>query len=86
MAKGRRTVLPLPDGIAAAWDLPPDTVEEALGGGCHNTLFRAGEVVVRIENRPAESVVWENHNEQAKGLETRTGMRAATVLEFRWTR
>jgi Ser/Thr protein kinase RdoA (MazF antagonist) len=59
-AKGRGTVLPLPDGIAAAWDLPPGTVAEPLGGGYHNTLLRADDVVVRIEQRPAESVAWEH--------------------------
>lgn len=59
-AKGRGTVLPLPDGIAAAWDLPPDAVAESLGGGYHNRLLRVDDVVVRIEQRAAESVEWEH--------------------------
>lgn len=59
-AKGRRTVLPLPDGIADAWDLPPHTVAQPLGGGYHNTLLRVGDVVVRIEDHSTESVAWEH--------------------------
>lgn len=59
-AEGRRTVLPLPDGVAAAWDLPPGTVAEPLGGGYHNTLLRIDDVVVKIEERSAESVAWEH--------------------------
>jgi Ser/Thr protein kinase RdoA (MazF antagonist) len=59
-AKGRGTVLPLPDGIAAAWGLPPEAVAEPLGGGYHNTLLRVDDVVVRIEQRAAESVAWEH--------------------------
>jgi Ser/Thr protein kinase RdoA (MazF antagonist) len=59
-AEGRRTVLTLPDGVAAAWDLQPGTVAEPLGGGYHNTLLRVDDVVVKIEERSAESVAWEH--------------------------
>ena len=59
MAKGPRTVLTLPDGIAAHWDLP-DSRPEALGGGYHNDVFRVGEVVVRIEECEPVSAAWEH--------------------------
>ena len=59
MAKGPRTVLTLPDGIAAHWDLP-HSQPETLGGGYHNDVFRVGEVVVRIEERRPASTAWEH--------------------------
>jgi Ser/Thr protein kinase RdoA (MazF antagonist) len=59
VAKGPRTVLTLPDGIAEHWDLP--RVEaEALRGGYHNDVLRVGEVVIRIERRDPASVAWEH--------------------------
>ena len=60
MAKGPRTLLPIPDGIAAHFGLLE--LEEAvpLEGGYHTTILRAGELVVRIEEREPESVAWEH--------------------------
>jgi Ser/Thr protein kinase RdoA (MazF antagonist) len=58
-AKGPGSVLPLPDGIAAAFGLP-DEPAVPLGGGYHNTLLRVGELVVRIEDREPASVAWEH--------------------------
>ncbi len=46
MAKGPRTVLPLPDGIAAAWGLPPATVAEQPGGDLETA---DGRVVVLLD-------------------------------------
>jgi Ser/Thr protein kinase RdoA (MazF antagonist) len=48
MAKGRRTVLPIPDVSA-----------EPLGGGYKNELLRYGEVVLRLETTTLESATWE---------------------------
>lgn len=60
MAKGPGTLLPLPDGIAERWGLPPLPPAEPLEGGYKNTLFRCGDVVVRLERAGAESVAWEH--------------------------
>jgi len=49
MAKGRGTVLPLPDGIP-----------ERLDGGYKNELLRYGDVVLRLESSTLESVEWEH--------------------------
>jgi Ser/Thr protein kinase RdoA (MazF antagonist) len=40
--------------------LPPLTGLAPLTGGYHNTLLRAGELVLRIEEREPESVQWEH--------------------------
>jgi Ser/Thr protein kinase RdoA (MazF antagonist) len=48
MAKGRRTVLPIPD-------ISP----EPLGGGYKNELLRYGDAVLRLETTTLESAVWE---------------------------
>jgi Ser/Thr protein kinase RdoA (MazF antagonist) len=49
MAKGRGTVLPLPDGIP-----------ERLEGGYKNELLRYGDVVLRLERSTLERVGWEH--------------------------
>jgi Ser/Thr protein kinase RdoA (MazF antagonist) len=58
-AKGPRTVLPLPDGIAQ-WELGPLPEPVPLTGGYHNEVFRLGDVVVRVEAREPASVAWEH--------------------------
>src|SRR5882762_6338677 len=60
MAKGPRTVLALPDGIAGHWDLAGLEQAVPLDGGYHNLLLRLGDVVLRIEEREPESVAWEH--------------------------
>lgn len=60
MAKGPRTVLPIPDGIADHWDLERLPEPIPLGGGYHNLVLRAGDVVLRIEEREPASVAWEH--------------------------
>jgi Ser/Thr protein kinase RdoA (MazF antagonist) len=50
----------LPDGIAEHWDLAGLQEAVPLGGGYHNLVSRAGDLVVRIEQRDIESVVWEH--------------------------
>jgi Ser/Thr protein kinase RdoA (MazF antagonist) len=59
VAKGPGTVLTLPDGIAAHWDLR-QVEPQKLGGGYHNTVLRVGDVVVRLEKRDPASVAWEH--------------------------
>jgi Ser/Thr protein kinase RdoA (MazF antagonist) len=49
MAKGRGTVLPLPDGNP-----------QRLEGGYKNELLRYGDVVLRLTRAPLESVAWEH--------------------------
>ena len=49
MAKGRGTVLALPDGNP-----------ERLEGGYKNELLRYGDVVLRLTRAPLESVEWEH--------------------------
>jgi Ser/Thr protein kinase RdoA (MazF antagonist) len=40
--------------------VPPHTDVVPLAGGYHNVLLRAGDIVVRIEERDPESVRWEH--------------------------
>jgi hypothetical protein len=49
MAKGRGTVLSLPDGSP-----------ERLDGGYKNELLRYGDVDLRLTRAPIESVEWEH--------------------------
>jgi Ser/Thr protein kinase RdoA (MazF antagonist) len=49
VATESRTVLPLPDGSP-----------EPLAGGWKNELTRYGDVVLRLERTPVESVAWEH--------------------------
>jgi Ser/Thr protein kinase RdoA (MazF antagonist) len=60
VAKGPLKVLTLSDGIAAHWDLPPLANPQPLTGGYHNLVLRAGDVVLRVEARSVESVMWEH--------------------------
>ena len=54
------SVEPLPADLAERYGLPPFDRIEPLGGGHHNMLLRAGDVVIRIEDRSPESVAWEH--------------------------
>jgi Ser/Thr protein kinase RdoA (MazF antagonist) len=49
VAKGPRTVLPIPDGTP-----------EPLEGGYKNTLLRYGDLVLRLEKADLDSVQWEH--------------------------
>jgi Ser/Thr protein kinase RdoA (MazF antagonist) len=60
MAKGPRTVLVLPDGIAERWNLAGLREPVPLGGGYHSLVARAGDFVVRIEQSDVDSVAWEH--------------------------
>jgi Ser/Thr protein kinase RdoA (MazF antagonist) len=50
----------VPVGLAARYGLRPFDRLEPLGGGYHNTLLRAGDFVIRIEERAPQSVAWEH--------------------------
>ena len=60
MATSHASLDALPDDLAARYGLPPLAPFEPLGGGYHNILLRAGDVVVRVEERTPESVAWEH--------------------------
>ena len=50
----------LPDGIAEHWDLAELREAVPLAGGYHHLVARAGDLVVRIEQRDLASVAWEH--------------------------
>jgi aminoglycoside phosphotransferase (APT) family kinase protein len=51
---------PLPEGIAERYGLAAPARGERLRGGASGTLFRAGDVAVRLEHADPESVRWEH--------------------------
>lgn len=60
MATSPASVTGLPEDLPERYGLPRFRRIERLGGGYHNALLRTDDWVVRIEERPPESVAWEH--------------------------